>query len=110
MIAQANISFHLLPHFLPLAARSPTSFRQEKIYQYKEQLILHYANIRMSDYPGGYRSRSIMPFPSLCSDETNPWRSFRPKELYKVILVLFVFGGEDAHAGIVLETNIKDRK
>lgn len=61
-MAQANIIFPLLPHFLPLAARSPMSFRQEKIYQYKEQLTLHYANIRMRDYTGGYRSRSIKVF------------------------------------------------
>ena len=61
-IAEAKILFHLLPHFLPLAARSPMSFRQEKIYQYKEQLTLHYANIRMRDYPGGYRFSSIKVF------------------------------------------------
>ena len=119
------------------------SFRQEKIYQYKEQLTLHYANIRMRDYPEGYRFSSIKvfwilwmsfalrqgywiiarpyqnthykysgggKFPSLCGDKTKPWRCFRPKEPYKVILFLFVFGGKNWYAGIVLETNRKDRK
>lgn len=62
MIAQANILFHLLPHFLPLAARSPMSFRQEKIFQCREQITLHYANLRMRDYLGDYRSRSIKVF------------------------------------------------
>ena len=49
-------------------------------------------------------------FPSLCSDKTKPWRCFRPKEPYKVILFFFVFGGKNWHAGIVLETNRKVRK
>ena len=49
-------------------------------------------------------------FPSLCSDKTKPWRCFRPKEAYKVILFLFVFGGKNWYAGIVMETNRKVRK